>query len=161
MKVMNVALPQLQPVLEEVRLQGFRRRRRLATTPRASTPTRSSRAFSPSAFENAKWAYDAGRGHRAQEGREDRRRRRRVPSARACRPSASPAPSRISVKVGLGHGNLGAMLLRRGDRVLCLPGRPRVLRRRRGRHRHRPQRQQGPQEPPARHPQRPGQGRRA
>jgi hypothetical protein len=31
--------------------------------------------------------------------------------------------------------------------VLLLPRRPRVLRRRRGRHRHRPQRQQGPQEP--------------
>ena len=59
-------------------------------------------------------------------------------------------------KVGLGHGNLGAMLRR--HRVLRLPGRPRVLRRRRRRHRHCPFRQQGPEGAPAGHPERPGQG---
>ena len=44
--------------------------------------------------------------------------------------------------------------------VLRLPGRPRVLRRRRGRHRPRPERQQGPQGAAARDPERPRQGRR-
>ena len=53
----------------------------------------------PIAFENAKWAYDAGRGHRPEEGRKDRRRGRQVPSARACRPSASPVPSLTSVRL--------------------------------------------------------------
>ncbi len=46
----------------------------------------------------------------------------------------------------------------RRDPVLRLLGRPRVLRRRRGRHRDRPQCQQGPEGAPAGHPQRSGQG---
>ncbi len=40
-------------------------------------------------------------------------------------------------KVGLGHGNLGKMLLEEDDRLLLLPGRTRVLRSRRGRDRYR------------------------
>ena len=37
-------------------------------------------------------------------------------------------------KVGIGHGNLAATSAARGDAVLRLPGRPRVVRRSRGRH---------------------------
>ena len=48
----------------------------------------------------------------------------------------------------------------RREQVLRLPGGPRVLRRRRGCHRHRPQRQQGPERAFAGDPERPGQGRR-
>ena len=52
----------------------------------------------PICFENAKWAYDAGRRHRAEEGREDRRRGCYAASARVCRRSASPVPLPTSVR---------------------------------------------------------------
>ena len=57
----------------------------------ASTPTTSSRASSPSAFENAAWAYTPGRRHRSEEERGHRCRRCRGHRRWACRPSASPA----------------------------------------------------------------------
>ena len=115
----------------------------------------------PIAFENAVLGLlRSARPSPSEEGRARPPPKLPRPSALACRPSASPAPSPSDRKVGLGHGNLGAMLLRDETKCFCLPGRPRVLCRRRRRHRHRPQRQQGPQGAPARHPQRPGQGRR-
>lgn len=96
----------------------------------------------PIAFENAVWAYTLGTAIALKKGA-----RTAADAAEAiglglqafCVPG-SVADQR---KVGLGHGNLGAMLLR--TRPSALPScRPRVLRRCRGRHRHRPQCQQGP-----------------
>ena len=62
-------------------------------------------------------------------------------------------------KVGLGHGNLGAMLLSDESKCFAFLAGHESFARRRGRHRHREERQQGPQGAPAGHPQRPGQGR--
>ena len=90
----------------------------------------------PIAFDNAVWAYTLGTALALKKGAK----------------SAAEASEMIGVglqafcvpgsvaeqrQVGLGHGNLGAMLLR---------------------HRHCPQRQQGPQGTAAGHSERPGQG---
>ena len=91
-------MPQIQPVLEKYGFTGFGRSRRLCNNSKGVDAYKIVEGIQPICFENAKWAYDAGRRHRHQEGREDRRRRRRLPSARACRPSASPAPSPISAR---------------------------------------------------------------
>lgn len=93
----------------------------------------------PICFENACWAYTVGAAIALKSGVK----------------TAAEAAKMIGVglqsfcidgsvaddrKVGLGHGNLGAMLLS-DEQVLRLPGGPRVLRRRRGRYRHREERQ--------------------
>ncbi len=90
----------------------------------------------PICFENAKWAYTVGAAIAIKKGC-----RKAADAAAAigeglqafCIPG-SVADTR---KVGLGHGNLGKMLSRGRDRLLLLPGRPRVLRscRRRDRYR--------------------------
>jgi NifU-like protein involved in Fe-S cluster formation len=105
------------------------------------------KGIQPICFENACWAYCVGAAIALKKGTS-----RPPPEAAEAigiglQAFCIPGSVADDRKVGLGHGNLGAMLLRRRDQVLRLPGRPRVLRRRRGRHRHRPQRQQGPQEP--------------
>ena len=94
------------------------------------------KGIQPICFENACWAYTVGAAIALKSGVK----------------TAAEAAKMIGVglqsfcidgsvaddrKVGLGHGNLGAMLLQRRDQVLRLPGGPRVLRRRRGRYRHR------------------------
>ena len=91
----------------------------------------------PIAFENASWAYTLGCA---------------VALKKGCK-SAADAAEAIGIglqafcipgsvaenrKVGLGHGNLGAMLLRDETKCFCVPRRPRVLRCRRRRHRHCP-----------------------
>ena len=112
----------------------------------------------PICFENAVWAYTLGTAIAVKRG---------LKSAADCAAAigegleAFTIPGSVAEQraVGLGHGNLGAMLLR--DETKCfafLAGHE--LCRRRGRHRHRPHRQQGPQGAAARYPERPGQGRR-
>ena len=80
----------------------------------------------PICFENACWAYTVGAAIAIKKGC-----RKAADAAAAigeglqafCIPG-SVADQR---KVGLGHGNLGKMLLGGRDRLLLLPGRPRVL----------------------------------
>ena len=81
----------------------------------------------PICFENACWAYTVGAAIAIKKG---------------CTKAADAAaaigeglqafciPGSVADhrKVGLGHGNLGKMLLRGRDRVLLLPGRSRVFR---------------------------------
>jgi hypothetical protein len=100
------------------------------------------------AFENAKWAYTLGCAIALKKGvaKSPRPPRLPPPSARACRPSASPAPS-LTTQGRPWPRQPGRHAPRRGHRVLLLPGRPRVLRCRRGRHRHCQQRQQGRKKP--------------
>ena len=133
--------------------------RRSSPMPRASTSTRSSRSIQPIAFENACWAYICRRGHRPQEGPDRRPWTSPLRWARACRPSAFPARSPTTARSASATATWPSMLLQGRDQVLRLPGRPRVLRRRRRRHRPRPLRQQGPQAAAARDPERPRQGR--
>ena len=112
----------------------------------------------PICFENAKWAYTVGCAIALKE------------AERTGDKSAATAAANIGIglqsfcipgsvaenrKVGLGHGNLGKMLL--SEETSCWT---RVLRGSRRRHQDRPERQQGPQEPPAGHPQRTRKGRR-
>ena len=137
------------------RSQGALRRqgRRRATT--------SSRASSRSAFENAVLGLYPGRApspsRRAQKKAADIAEALGEGLQAFCIPG-SVADDR---KVGIGHGNLAAMLLREETKCFCLPGRPRVLRRRRRRHRHRPARaNKVRKDAAAGHPERPRQGRR-
>jgi hypothetical protein len=118
------------------------------------------KGIQPICFEDACWAYCMGAAIALKKG---------IKTA----PEASEAigiglqafciPGSVADdrKVGLGHGNLGAMLLRRGDRNASPswpatnpsppPRAPSAL----------PKRQQGAQETPAGHSERSGQGRRA
>ena len=112
----------------------------------------------PICFDNAVWAYTLGTAIAVKRGSED---------AADCAAAIGEGLEAFTIpgsvaeqrKVGLGHGNLGAMLL--NDDTKCfafLAGHE--LCRRGGRHRHCPHRQQGPQDPAAGHSERPGQGRR-
>ena len=109
------------------------------------------KGIQPICFENACWAYTVGAAIAMKKG---------VKTAAEAATAIGEGLQAFCIdgsvaddrKVGLGHGNLGAMLLSDEYQVLLLPRRPRVLRRRRGRHRHRQERQQGPQGAPARHP---------
>ena len=105
----------------------------------------------PIAFDNATWAYTLGTAIALKKGVKnaaDAAETIGIGLQAFCIPG-SVAESR---KVGLGHGNLAAMLL--------LPGRSRVLCGRRGRHRHRAHGEQGPQGAAESHTQRTRQGRR-
>ncbi len=110
------------------------------------------------AFENACWAYILGAAIAIKKGQ-----KKAVDIAvLAGRRHAGFLHSRL----GGGRSQGGHRARQPGlhaaegrDQVLRLFGGPRILRRRRGRHRPRPQRQQGAQRAPARDPQRPGQGR--
>ena len=77
----------------------------------------------PIAFENAGWAYYARRGDRA--SRRAQRPPPKLPNAIGIGLQAFCIPGSVADqrKVGLGHGNLGAMLLSRRDEVL-LPSSP-------------------------------------
>ena len=62
-------MPQIQPVPGRSMASSTLKKSRHIPAPRAWTPIPSSRASSPSAFENAVVGLHAGRGHRAEEGR--------------------------------------------------------------------------------------------
>ena len=106
------------------------------------------RNVQPIAFENAVWAYTLGAAIALKKGC-----KRLLTHAEAigiglqafCIPG-SVADQR---SVGLGHGNLGRYAAPRGDRLLLLPGGPRILRGGGRRYRHRQDSRQGPQKAPA------------
>ena len=74
------------------------------------------KGIQPIAFENAAWAYCVGAAIAIKKGVKTAAEAAEA-SASACRPSASTASVAEDRKVGLGHGNLGAMLLR--DETKC------------------------------------------
>ena len=115
------------------------------------------RGIQPFCFDNAVWAYTLGTAIAVKRG---------LKSAADCAAAIGEGLEAFTIpgsvaeqrKVGLGHGNLGAMLLHEDTHCFAFlagtsPSPP--LRR----YRHCPYRQQGPQGAPARHPERPGQGR--
>ena len=112
----------------------------------------------PIAFDNAVWAYTLGVALALKKG---------VKSAAEASEmigvglQAFCVPGSVAEQrqVGLGHGNLGAMLLRDENQMLLLFGRTRILCGGGGCHRHCPQRQQSPQGAAARDSERSGQGR--
>ena len=63
------------------------------------------------------------RGHRHQEGMPQRRRTQQPLSARDCQSFCIPGSVADHRKVGLGHGNLGKMLLEEETEMLRFPGR--------------------------------------
>ena len=77
------------------------------------------RGIQPIAFENAVWAYTLGRRHRPEEGRARRPRKRPKPSAIGLQAFCMPGSVADQRKVGLGHGNLAAMLLREDTKCFC------------------------------------------
>ena len=134
-------MPQLQPVLDKYGFKSFE-------DVKAFTNGKGVDAYSivestqPICFENVKWAYELGAAIAMKEGAKSAAEAAKwigVGLQAFCIPG-SVADQR---QVGIGHGNLGAMLL---------DGRG-------GRHQDCPERQQGAHQAPACHPERPGQGR--
>ncbi len=80
----------------------------------------------PICFENAVWAYTLGSAIAVKRGLKTAAEAAAI-IGEGLQAFTIPGSVAEQRKVGLGHGNLGAMLLRR-HRVLRLPGRPRVLR---------------------------------
>ena len=81
------------------------------------TPTRSSRASSPSPLKTRSWAYELGAAIALKKGVKT------AAEAAKCigeglQAFCIPGSVADQRQVGLGHGNLGAMLLGRGDRML-------------------------------------------
>ena len=92
------------------------------------------KGIQPICFENAAWAYVVGAALAIKRGCKNAADAAEVigEGLQAFCIKGSVADDR---KVGLGHGNLGAMLLR-GNKVLCIPGRSRVFCGSRGRNRY-------------------------
>ena len=117
------------------------------------------RGIQPIAFENAVWAYTLGAANAIKSG---------VKTAAEAAEKIGEGLQAFCVpgsvadqrKVGLGHGNLAAMLPARRDEMLLLPRRTRVLRGGGRRDRHRAHREQSPQRAAPRNPERPRQGTR-
>ena len=115
------------------------------------------RGIQPICFDNAVWAYTLGTAIAVKRG---------LKSAADCAAAigegleAFTVPGSVAEQrhVGLGHGNLGAMLLHEDTHCFAFLAGHESFAAAEGRHRHRPHRQQGPQGAPARHPERPGQG---
>ncbi len=103
------------------------------------------RSVQPIAFENAVWACTLGAAI-AMKGAATAA---DAAEALGIGLQAFCVPGSVAYqrKVGLGHGNLAAMLLREETRSLLFPRRPRVVRRGGRRHRHRQHGQQGPKTP--------------
>ena len=83
------------------------------------------------------------------------------PSVSASRRSASPVPLRTDRKVGLGHGNLGAMLLREETKCFCFLAGHESFAAAEGAIGIARNANKARQGAPARYPERPRQGRRA
>ena len=124
-------MPQLQPVLEKYGFKDFEELKAFNNS-KGVDAYKIVEGIQPIAFENAKWAYELG--------------------------------AAIALKKNVKTAAEAATCIGEGLQAFCIPGsvadqRQVGLGRGGGRHRHRAQRQQGPQDPAARHPQRPGQGR--
>ena len=91
----------------------------------------------PIAFENAVWAYTLGVALALKLGKTNAADASET-IGEGLEAFCIPGSVAEERNVGRGHGNLGAMLLREETDCFCFLAGPRVLRRRRGSHRHRP-----------------------
>ena len=132
-------MPQLQPVLEKYGFKDFDELKAYNNS-KGVDAYNIVEGIQPICFENAKWAYELGAAIALKKGVKT------AAEAAECigeglQAFCIPGSVADQRQVGLGHGNLGAMLLSEETECFCLPGWPRVLRCCRGRHRYRPQRQ--------------------
>ena len=150
-------MPQLQPVLDKYGFKDF-------DEVKAYNNAKGVDAYSivestqPICFENVKWAYELGAAIAMKEGvttAAEAAKRIGEGLQAFCIPG-SVADQR---KVGLGHGNLGAMLLDENTECFAFLAGHESFAAAEGAIRHRAERQQGAHQAAARHPQRPGQGR--
>ena len=114
----------------------------------------------PIAFENAVWAYTLGTAIALKKGAEERRRLLPRPSAIGLQAFCIPGSVAEQRDVGLGHGNLGAMLLRDETKCFCFLAGHESFAAAEGAIGIARTANKARKEPAARHPQRPGQGRR-
>ena len=82
----------------------------------------------PICFENACWAYTVGAAIAIKKGLQKELLMLLQQSVKVFRLSVSRVLLLTTRKVGLGHGNLGKMLLEEETECFCIPGRSRVLR---------------------------------
>ena len=142
-------MPKIEKCLAEYGIASLEEARELCKS-KGFDPYEIVKGVQPIAFENAGWAYTLGCAVAIKKGVKtaaDAAEAIGIGLEAFCVPG-SVAEQR---NVGLGHGNLGAMLLR--DETKCFAFLA-------GRYRHCQDRQPRPQRAPAHHPQRPGQGRR-
>ena len=127
-------MPQIQPVLDKYGFKDFEEVEGALNNARGVDAYKIVESISAHLLrERQAGLMSSARRSQSKKGVQDRGRRGALPSAKACRHSAFPVPSRISVKVGIGHGNLGAMLLDEETECFCVPRGSRVLRGRGGR----------------------------
>ena len=112
----------------------------------------------PIAFDNAVWAYTLGAGIALKKGVKTAA---EAAEAIGLGLQAFCVPGSVAEqrKVGLGHGNLAAMLLSEETKCFCFLAGHESFAAAEGAIGIAPNRQQGPQRAAARHPERPGQGR--
>ena len=113
----------------------------------------------PIAFENAKWAYVCGCAIAIKKGAKSAAEAAAL-IGEGLQAFCIPGSVAEDRKVGMGHGNLGAMLLRDETECFAFLAGHESFAAAEGAIGIALQRQQGPQEAAARHPERPGQGRR-
>ena len=77
------------------------------------------RGIQPIAFDNAVWAYTLGAANRHKKRLRRQPPRRRKRSAKGLQAFCIPGSVADQRDVGLGHGNLGAMLLREETKCFC------------------------------------------
>lgn len=80
----------------------------------------------PIAFENAVWAYTVGAAIAIKAGAKNAAEAAEY-IGKGLQAFCIPGSVADQRKVGLGHGNLGAMLLNENTKVLCISRRPREL----------------------------------
>ena len=115
-------MPQIQPVLDKYGFKDFEDAEAAYNLSKGVDAYAIVEGIQPIAFENAKWAYTLGAAIALKKGVKT------AAEAAECigeglQAFCIPGSVADQRKVGLGHGNLGAMLLRRRDRVL-LPSWP-------------------------------------
>ncbi len=106
---MDRRMPKIEACLKANGLESLEACRELCC-PRGSTATPSSRACSPSAFENAVWAYTLGVALALKRGVTNAAEASAV-IGEGLQAFCVPGSVAEQRKVGLGHGNLGKMLL--------------------------------------------------
>ena len=148
-------MPQLQPVLEKYGFKDFDELKAYNNS-KGVDAYKIVEGIQPICFENAKWAYELGAAIALKKGVKT------AAEAATCigeglQAFCIPGSVADQRQVGLGHGNLGAMLLDEKTECFAFLAGHESFAAAEGAIG--PQCQQGSQEPPARHPERSGQGR--
>ena len=150
-------MPQLQPVLDKYGFKNF-------DEVKAFTNSKGVDAYTivestqPICFENVKWAYELGAAIAIKENAKNAAEAAKWIGT-ALQAFCIPGSVADQRQVGIGHGNLGAMLLDEETECFAFLAGHESFRRGGRRHQNRAERQQSAQKAPPRHPERPGQGR--